>query len=157
MSPTRPANRGELGQFKIWKDLLHLHTKVLSPNTLETIKRRPLLLAFEYRWIRDGVAIGSRESLDTSCPSGIEEERDGKPLGFKRRWQNTVERGDIATTSETIEDVANCEALRLITKRVKLYKTNAHRSPQTNLESRVRLPIRLKGRRLEDREHFAKG
>ena len=33
MSITCPTNRRELRQFKIWKDLLHLRTKVLSPNT----------------------------------------------------------------------------------------------------------------------------
>jgi len=117
MSPTCPANRRELRQFKVWKDFLHLRTKVLPPSTLEIIERRSLFPAFEYYWISDGVVTGRGESLNNSCPSGIEEEWDGKPLGRKRRWQNAVERGDIATLSETIEDVANCEALRLVMKR----------------------------------------
>lgn len=159
MSPTRPANRRELGQFKIRKDLLHLHTKVLSPKTLETIEGRALLPAFEYRWIGDGATsgVGEGERLDFSCPSGIKEEWDGKPFGYGRWWQDTVEWGDVETRSETIEDVADCKALGLFIKPVKLQQMNAHRSPQTNLEPRVHLPIRLKGRRLEDRQHFAKG
>lgn len=124
MSPTCPANRRELRQFKIWKDLLHLHTKVLPPNTLETIERRSLLPAFEYRWIRNGAATGSEggERLDICCPSGIKKEWDGKPLGHRRRWQNTVERGDIETRSETIEDVADCKVLGSVIKPVKLHK-----------------------------------
>ena len=158
MSPTCPANRRELGQFKIWEDLLHLYTKILSPNTLETIERRSFLPALEYHWVSDGVAgSGNGETLDTSCPSGIEEEWDGKPLRCRRRWENAVERRDIETRSETIENVANCKALVLVIKPVKLHKSNAHHLSQMNLESQVRLPIHLKGRRLEDREHFAKG
>jgi len=115
MSPTCPGNRRELRQFKIWKDLLHLHTKVFSPKSLETIERRSLLPAFEYRWIRDGAVTGAEEGkrLDFSCPSRIKEEWDGKPLGNRRRWQNPVKRGDIETRSETIEDVADCKALGL--------------------------------------------
>lgn len=38
MSPTRPSNRRELGQFKFWKNPLHLSPKVLPPNTLEIIE-----------------------------------------------------------------------------------------------------------------------
>ena len=136
MSPTCPTNRRELRQFKIWKDLLHLHTKVLSPNTLETIERRSLLPAFECRCIGVGAISngGEGERLYFSCPSGIKEEWDGKPLGHRRRWQNTVEWGDIETRSETIKDVADCKALGLAIKHVKLHNVNAHRSPQTNLE-----------------------
>ena len=152
MPITCPTNCGELRQFKIWKDLLHLRTKVLSPNTLETNERRSLLPAFEGRWIGDGAASrgGERERLHFSCPSGIKEEWDGETLGHRRRWQNPVEWGDIDTRSKTIKDVADCKALRLAIKNVKLHNVNAHHLPQTNLKSWAHLPIRLKERRIED-------
>ena len=114
MSPTCSANRREIRQFKIWKDLLHLRTKVLSPKTLETIEGRAFSPASEYRSIGDGAASGGgeEEGLDFSCPSGIKEKRDWKSFGYRRRWQDTVEWGDVETWSETIEDVSNCKVLR---------------------------------------------
>jgi hypothetical protein len=111
MSPTCPSNCRELRQFEIWKDLLHLHTEVLSPNTLETVERRPLFPAFGCRGGRAANSCGEGERLDFSCPSRIKEEWDGKPLGHRQRWQNTVKRGDIETRCEVVKDVANYKAL----------------------------------------------
>lgn len=74
-SRTCPAHRREFRQFKIRKDFLHLHTMILSPDTLEIIKGWPLLPGFKYLWIgaRD---VRERERFDFDCPSGVKEERD---------------------------------------------------------------------------------
>ena len=64
---------------------------------MEAIEGRAFSPAFEYRWIGDGNACGGgeRERSDFSCPSGIKEKRDGESFGYRRRWQDTVERGDV--------------------------------------------------------------
>jgi hypothetical protein len=109
MSPAGPTNGRELGQLKIWKDLLDLHAEILSPDTLETVERRPSFPAFECRRGRAVSRSREGERLDFSGPSGIEEEGDGKTLGHGQRWQNAVKWRDIEPRSQTIEDVANYE------------------------------------------------
>jgi hypothetical protein len=67
-----------------------------------------------------------------------------------------MEWGDIEPMSETIEDVTDCRTFRLVTKPRKVQNMKVYRSLQMNLESRVHLPIHLRGKGLEGQQYFAK-
>lgn len=101
----RPAYRGEFRKDQVRKHLLDLDAQILAPDALQAVECGAPLPALERSRV-GGVVQGER--LHLCRPGGVEEERDGEPVGLGRGRQDAVERGDVQARREAVEDVADC-------------------------------------------------